>query len=239
MKTWRWHGLGGAGSSGPCDRQELSTARRASRGTVKPSSSRPFSTTRSISFRRPCVLRQEDERRRRTCPARAGRCRAAPPRAAKKRAEIWTSMPAPSPTSGSAPTAPRCSRFSRIGGRSRRCVWDFARAEVDDEADAAGIVLARRVVEPGRHRPRDRSGCGKGLAHAGAPRLCRRLCHRCRASVAARFRARRAGALPGPNARGEHRGFAPIMKEACPIQRVRRLRRRPASVARFAAAPSP
>jgi hypothetical protein len=38
----------------------------------------------------------------------------------KKRSGIWTRMPAPSPISGSAPTAPRCVRFSRMNSPSRR-----------------------------------------------------------------------------------------------------------------------
>ena len=44
---------------------------------------------------------------------------------AKKRWGIWTSMPAPSPARGSAPTAPRCSRLSRIWIPSSMILWDL------------------------------------------------------------------------------------------------------------------
>ena len=45
--------------------------------------------------------------------------------AAKNRCGIWTSMPAPSPTSGSAPTAPRWVRFSTIFRPSWTMRWDL------------------------------------------------------------------------------------------------------------------
>ena len=38
---------------------------------------------------------------------------------------IWIRMPAPSPAMGSAPTAPRCSRFSRMASASLISWWDL------------------------------------------------------------------------------------------------------------------
>ena len=55
-------------------------------------------------------------------------------------------MPAPSPASGSAPTAPRCSRFSRMASASSTSWCDLRALQVGDEADAARVVLAA----PGR-----------------------------------------------------------------------------------------
>ena len=56
-------------------------------------------------------------------------------------------MPAPSPISLSAPTAPRWSRFSRI---LQTLLDDLVRAlalDVGDEADAAGVVLVPGSVQ--------------------------------------------------------------------------------------------
>ena len=56
-------------------------------------------------------------------------------------------MPAPSPVLASQPQAPRCSRLSRICKRLADDVVRLAVLEVDDEADAAGIVLVLGVVQ--------------------------------------------------------------------------------------------
>ena len=56
-------------------------------------------------------------------------------------------MPAPSPVFFSQPQAPRCSRFTRIWIACCDEVVRFAALEIDDEADAAGIVLVPRVVQ--------------------------------------------------------------------------------------------
>ena len=61
-------------------------------------------------------------------------------------------MPAPSPAMGSAPTAPRCSRFSRMASASLDQLVRFVALEVGDEADAARVVLAARIEEPARAR---------------------------------------------------------------------------------------
>ena len=65
---------------------------------------------------------------------------------------IWMRMPAPSPASGSAPTAPRCSRFSRMASASLTSWCDLRALQVGDEADAAGVVLAARVEQAARPR---------------------------------------------------------------------------------------
>ena len=56
-------------------------------------------------------------------------------------------MPAPSPVFFSQPQAPRCSRFSRIWSALLDDVVRLAALQVDDEADAAGVVLVLGVVE--------------------------------------------------------------------------------------------
>ena len=56
-------------------------------------------------------------------------------------------MPAPSPVLASQPQAPRCSRLSRICRRLLDDVVGLAALEIDDEADAAGIVLELRIVK--------------------------------------------------------------------------------------------
>ena len=62
-------------------------------------------------------------------------------------------MPAPSPISGSAPTAPRWSRFSRILRPCSTIACDFVPGDVGDEADAAGVVLGGRPsTGPGARR---------------------------------------------------------------------------------------
>ena len=85
--------------------------------------------------------------RRRTAPAGGS---AMPRRAAslrKNRSGIWMRMPAPSPVFASQPQAPRC---SQVDEDLQRLPDDRVRApalDVDDEADAAGVVLVARVVE--------------------------------------------------------------------------------------------
>ena len=56
-------------------------------------------------------------------------------------------MPAPSPARGSAPTAPRCSRLQRIVQRVLDDLVRLAALDVGDEADAAGILVERGIVE--------------------------------------------------------------------------------------------
>ena len=55
---------------------------------------------------------------------------------AKNSCGICTRMPAPSPARGSAPTAPRCSRFTRIVERVLDDLVRLAALDVGDEADA-------------------------------------------------------------------------------------------------------
>jgi hypothetical protein len=54
---------------------------------------------------------------------------------------------APSPISGSAPTAPRWSRFFRICRPCLTIWWTSAVLHMGDEADAAGIVFVARIVQ--------------------------------------------------------------------------------------------
>ena len=60
---------------------------------------------------------------------------------------IWMRMPAPSPVFVSQPQAPRCSRFQDLDGLADELVR-LAALQVGDEADAASVVLVRRVVKP-------------------------------------------------------------------------------------------
>ena len=72
------------------------------------------------------------------------------------RAGICSRMPAPSPVFASQPQAPRCSRLTRIWMALPDDVVRLAALHVDDEADAAGVVLVGRVVQAGaagRFRP--------------------------------------------------------------------------------------
>ena len=66
---------------------------------------------------------------------------------AKNLCGICTRMPAPSPARGSAPTAPRCSRLQRIASASSTSLCDLRALDVGDEADAAGILLERGIVQ--------------------------------------------------------------------------------------------
>ena len=64
-------------------------------------------------------------------------------------------MPAPSPVFASQPQAPRCSRLIEDLDRLADDVVRLAVLQIDDEADAAGIVLVPRVVQ---------ALCGRGQA---------------------------------------------------------------------------
>ena len=70
-------------------------------------------------------------------------------------------MPAPSPARGSAPTAPRCSRLSRMRQRVLDDLVGLAALDVGDEADAAGSPCRtpdhRGHAPPGYRDPRCRS----------------------------------------------------------------------------------
>ena len=91
-------------------------------------------------------------------------------------------MPAPSPARGSAPTAPRCSRLQRMASASCTILCDFAALDIGNEADAAGILLGRRIIKSLRlDRPcrcallvhADRAFCAHHfLASAPAPSAC-------------------------------------------------------------------
>ncbi len=59
----------------------------------------------------------------------------------------WTRMPAPSPVKGSAPSAPRCSRWSSARSARTTTSCEAGAPQARDERDAAGIVLVCGVVE--------------------------------------------------------------------------------------------
>ena len=93
----------------------------------------------------PVVLGQEADADAVAARAAAGRESDARPRSSSSGS--WSRIPAPSPVFGSAPAAPRCSRFSsatiaRCDGLVRRHA-----VEARDEGDAAGVVLVAGVVE--------------------------------------------------------------------------------------------
>ena len=82
---------------------------------------------------------------------------------------IWIRMPAPSPVSGSQPHAPRC---VEVPQDLEALLDDVVRAlasHVDDEADAAGVVLGGRAVEAALAR-RSARACAHGAAPASAVR---------------------------------------------------------------------
>ena len=83
-------------------------------------------------------------------------------------------MPAPSPTSGSAPTAPRCVEVLQDLQAIRDDVVRAAALQVGDEADAAGIVLVARIVEAGQPHRRTSRLVAAG-AFGGGARLRRPL----------------------------------------------------------------
>jgi hypothetical protein len=124
MKTWRWNGsvatISGALDSERC---RTGTSRQPSTGLalVLDHLVRPRApSSQATHGRRRCGMKIWAD----GILARFGRQRDALLRrhflAKKKACGICTSMPAPSPISGSAPTAPRCSRFSRMARPSLR-----------------------------------------------------------------------------------------------------------------------
>ena len=91
---------------------------------------------------------------------------------AKNLCGICIRMPAPSPARGSAPTAPRCSRLSRMVKRVFDDLVRLAALDVGDESDAAGILVERRIVEAARRGHAGIGGIGK--AQARVDERCRR-----------------------------------------------------------------
>ena len=78
---------------------------------------------------------------------------------AKNLCGVCTRMPAPSPARGSAPTAPRCSRLSRIVSAVLDDLVRFATLDVGNKADTAGSFFLRRIeqakpLRAHRHSPR-------------------------------------------------------------------------------------
>ena len=63
------------------------------------------------------------------------------------RSGIWIRMPAPSPVSGSAPVAPRCSRLVSASRPVRTSSFERVALHVRDERNATGVVFETRVVE--------------------------------------------------------------------------------------------
>ena len=85
---------------------------------------------------------------------------------------ICVSTPQPSPSVGSAPTAPRWSRLTRICRPFSQDRVGLAVLHVGDEADAAGIVLVGRVVEALRARRKGSAPRAAGAAAPSASRPC-------------------------------------------------------------------
>ena len=83
----------------------------------------------------------------------------------KKASGIWVRMPAPSPESGSAPVAPRCSRLRRTVSACSTSSWLGLAGEGGDEADAAGVVLVAGVVQTLRGRASVHEGPSGRGAH--------------------------------------------------------------------------
>ena len=104
---------------------------------------------------------------------------------AKNLCGICTRMPAPSPARGSAPTAPRCSRLQQDGERVLDDLVRLAALDVGDEADAAGILVERGIVEALRRRQPGIGAVGKARRRRVRRAQLRRLlflrAHVCRA----------------------------------------------------------
>ena len=113
------------------------------------------------------------------------RC-AAPAHSRRRNASgICIRMPAPSPVCGSQPQAPRCVRLRSTVEALLDDVVRRLALDVGDEADAAGVVLEARVVQP---------PCGSAIGRvmmppltrvAGARSVRRRAAPACRATRAA------------------------------------------------------
>ena len=148
---------GGVGDQELAERRHRGAGRGAEAGRVDgdvaPGRGRRGPRRRRSSRSRPAPSRRRRRRRagrpcrrRRRRPA-AGRRRSSRKTPRRKRSGIWTRIPAPSPVSGSAPVAPRCSRL--VSAQQARCApargWHAL--DVGDERDPARVVLESRVVE--------------------------------------------------------------------------------------------
>ena len=129
---------------GPIGRSSVGTSRQPR--SRWPSSATIASNERSMR----CAVR------RRRAAGRPGRRRIRRPAAAapaptlrRNASGIWMRMPAPSPVLTSQPQAPRCSRLMSTCSALRDDAVRLAALDVDDEADAAGVVLVGGVVQAG------------------------------------------------------------------------------------------
>ena len=86
--------------------------------------------------------------RRRTHPKGADRCRVTGLRRGNRASGRSIRMPAPSPVSGSAPIAPRCSRFSRISMAWSTMVWLGSPLRLATTPTPQASCSNRRVVKP-------------------------------------------------------------------------------------------
>ena len=146
MKIWRCTGSVALTIS---DSEELST------GTERqPRNSSPSSRMMRVHTRSQCARRRSSLRHEEVADGIVAGLRQLDPSFAhsslRKSCGIWMRMPAPSPAIGSAPTAPRCSRFSRMSSASLTIWCDLRALQVGDEADAAGVVLALGIEQAAR-----------------------------------------------------------------------------------------
>ena len=101
---------------------------------------------------------------------------------AKNRCGICTRIPAPSPARGSAPTAPRCSRFTRIVRASSTIWWDLRPLMSAMKPTPQEILVERGVVKSACSGNAGIGGVADAPPWQGARRRCgaRQRCARCR-----------------------------------------------------------
>ena len=196
--------------SGACDSSVLSTGTSRQPSSTWPSSTMVWATIRSMSarWRASCGMKMW------AIAYWPGSGRAKPSRSAsaeKNLCGICTSMPAPSPILGSAPTAPRWVRFSTIFRPSSMMRCDFLLCRLTMKPTPQASRSLRRIVEAARGRG------GGERSRFGRRALARTAGHNCsvpfhqsgHARPLISLVARRAPSVPVGRFKTEHPGPRP------------------------------